>query len=176
MSWLSSNLIEGSVRERRIIAASGIAPDIDGFGLLVDPILRMLGYSSNLWGEFHHSLHNLGFCLLVTATAYLVATANKFKVACMAFFLFHLHLVCDLVGSKGPDGYQWPISYFEPFSGSVSLYWEFQWELNAWPNIAIGLMLYLMMFWFAKYHRRSPFELISKKADDAFVGILDKIT
>ncbi|MBB1397528.1 hypothetical protein [Pseudoalteromonas sp. SG44-8] len=104
MSWLSSNLIAGNVRERRIITASGIAPDIDGFGLLVDPILRMLGYSSNLWGEFHHSLHNLGFFLLVTVTAYLVATVNKFKVAGMAFLLFHLHLICDLIGSKGPDG------------------------------------------------------------------------
>ena len=137
-------------------------------------VLRILGYSSNLWGEFHHSLHNLGFCLLVTAAAYLLANVSKFKVACMAIFLFHLHLVCDLVGSKGPDGYQWPISYFEPFSGSTSLYWEFQWELNAWPNIVIGLMLYLMVLWFAKYYKKSPFELISKKADDAFVGILDK--
>lgn len=175
MSWLSSNLIDCNVRERRIITVSGIAPDIDGFGLLVDPILRMLGYSSNLWGEFHHSLHNLGFCLLVSVTAYLVATVNKFKVACLAFLLFHLHLIFDLVGSKGPDGYQWPISYFEPFSDSINLYWQFQWELNAWPNIAIGLMLYLTVFWFAIQQKRSPFELVSKRADDAFIGILDKI-
>lgn len=174
MSWLSSNLVHGNVRERRIMTASGIAPDIDGFGLFIDPILRMLGYSSNLWGDFHHSFHNIGFCLLVTVAAYLAATINKFKVACIAFLLFHLHLLCDLVGSKGPDGYQWPISYFEPFSDVAVLSWKYQWELNAWPNIVIGLTLYLLVFCYAKYYRKSPFELVSKKADNAFFGILDK--
>ncbi|WP_082355606.1 MULTISPECIES: hypothetical protein [Pseudoalteromonas] len=174
MSWLSSNLIKGRVRERRIITISGIAPDIDGVGLLIDPILRMAGHSSNLWGEWHHSLHNLGFCLFVTCIAYITASINKFKVACMAFLLFHLHLVCDLIGSKGPDGYQWPLSYLSPFSEVVTLSWKYQWELNAWPNIAIALVLYLVMFRCIKYKKRSPFEIMSKKADDAFFRIFDR--
>ncbi len=176
MSWLSSNLIKINVRERRIITVSGIAPDIDGIGLLFDPVLKIAGYSLNIWGEYHHSLHNLGFCLLVTMAAYLISTVNKFKVAGMAFIIFHLHLLCDLIGSRGPDGYQWPISYLEPFSGVASFTWQYQWELNAWPNIVIGLMLYVLMFWYAKLNRLSPFEVISKKANDAFIRILDKIT
>ncbi|MGR6873655.1 hypothetical protein ACU6U9_15395 [Pseudomonas sp. HK3] len=172
MSWLSSNLINGGVRERRIMTVSGIAPDIDGFGLLIDPVLKVFGYSSNLWGEFHHALHNLGFCLLVTIAAYLSASVNKLKVAYMVFIIFNLHIFCDLIGSRGPDGYQSPIAYFEPFSGAVELGWQYQWELNAWPNITVGLTLYLIVFLYAKRSRKSPFELVSKKANRAFFRVL----
>jgi len=40
----------------------------------------------------------------------------KWKVALLAFVSFHLHLAEDILGSRGPDGYQWPIRYLKPFS------------------------------------------------------------
>ena len=94
----------------------------------------------------------------------------------MSFAVFHLHLLCDVVGSRGPDGFQWPLPYLKPFSAEVLISWQYQWELNAWPNILIGFTLIAATFLFAKKYRRSPFELVSVRANDAFLRITDKIT
>ena len=176
ISWLSSNLIEINVRERTIITVSGLAPDLDGFGLIVDPILRVFGYTANYWGNYHHALHNLGFCLLLTVAGYFLARVEKLMVACFVFVVFHIHLLSDLVGSRGPDGYQWPIPYLKPFSNDANLTWHYQWELNAWPNIFIGVVLLVTVGAFAKRTGKSPFEIVSPRANEAFVGLVKKFT
>jgi hypothetical protein len=169
ISWLSSNAIECDLRERKIITLSGIAPDIDGFGWLIDPLMNRLGYQTYYWDYLHHQLHNIGFGLLLTIIGFAFARTRKWIVAAVVFTVFHLHLLCDLVGSKGPDGYQWPIPYFLPFSDKVQFTWRYQWELNAWPNILIGFLLIGMMFWMARRIKRSPFEIISKNMETVFV-------
>ncbi len=88
------------------------------------------------WSEYHHVLaHNLGFGLLVTIVSFLLAK-QKAKAATLAAISFHLHLLADLVGARGPDGYQWPLPYLLPFSDAWQWTWTGQWELNAWPNFA----------------------------------------
>lgn len=113
--------------------------------------------------------------MVVTVFSYVLAKTNKIKVACFAFAVFHLHLLCDLVGSKGPDGYQWPIPYLEPFTSEVMITWQYQWELNAWPNILIGLALLLNIIMYAKFYGVSPFEIVSEKANRAFVRIVNRV-
>ena len=174
MSWLPSNFIEVNVRERSIIALSGLAPDLDGFGLILDPILRLLGYTANYWGNYHHALHNLGFCLVLTVVGFFFAKVKKLTVACFVFVVFHLHLLSDLLGSRGPDGYQWPIPYLEPFSSNFNLTWRYQWELNAWPNILIGVLLFVAVVVFAKKTGKSPFEIVSAHANETFVDLVRK--
>ena len=88
----------------------------------------------------------------------------------LAFLAFHLHLLGDLVGSKGPDGYQWPIPYFFPFTGDWILTWEGQWELNAWPNILITVGVLGITLYLSWKRGHSPLEMISLKADAAFVA------
>lgn len=176
MSWLSSNLIKGNVRERRLVTLSGIAPDIDGFGLFIDPIMKHAGNATNYWGQFHHSLHNIGFCIVVTILTYFIAKTNKVQVACLSFAVFHLHLFCDLIGSKGPDGHQWPIPYLQPFTNKLAITWQYQWELNAWPNILIGLLLLVCIVLIARVYQRSPFEIVSKRVNEAFIQVVRKIT
>jgi predicted amidophosphoribosyltransferase len=44
--------------------------------------------------------------------------------------------------------------------------------LNAWPNVAITILLLLVTFWLAWQRGYSPVEMISKKADSAFVDAL----
>ena len=90
----------------------------------------------------------------------------------MVFVSFHLHLLCDLLGARGPDGDQWPIPYLKPFSNAVQLTWHGQWALNAWQNFVITGLLLLATFWIAWKHGSSPVELVSDSANESFVSAL----
>ena len=90
----------------------------------------------------------------------------------LAFLAFHLHLLFDLFGSRSPDGYQWPIHYLWPFSDFWQFTWSGQWELNAWPNFVItgaALVITFLLAWKRGY---SPLEIVSERADRAFVETL----
>jgi inner membrane protein len=90
----------------------------------------------------------------------------------LALVSFHIHLAEDILGSRGPEGYQWPIPYLEPFSSSLQLMWRGQWMLNSWQNYVITLAFLLVTFWLAWYRGFSPLEMLSEKADAAFVAAL----
>jgi inner membrane protein len=113
----------------------------------------------------------LAFSLIVAAIAFALAR-QRWRTGLLALLSFHLHLVEDILGSRGPDGYQWPIPYLAPFSSSFQLVWRGQWGLNAWPNVAITLLLLLITFWLAWRRGFSPLEMISRGADDSFVRAL----
>jgi hypothetical protein len=90
----------------------------------------------------------------------------------LALLAFHIHLLCDLAGARGPDGHQWPIPYFLPFSNHWQLTWQGQWAINAWPNILFTMLLLGITFYVAWQRGYSPLELVSKKADAAFVSAI----
>lgn len=92
--------------------------------------------------------------------------------ALLTFLSFSLHLLFDLAGSRGADGYQWPLPVLWPFSTRWQLVWSGQWQLSAWPNTAITIALVLatvVLAWRAGY---SPVAVVSRKADAAFVAAL----
>jgi hypothetical protein len=95
--------------------------------------------------------------------------------AFLVLVVFHLHLLGDLVGSRGPDDYQWPISYLSPFSNRWKLIWTGQWELNAWPNVLITILLLTATIYIGWKKDRSPLEMVSKRADAAFVSIVSRL-
>jgi hypothetical protein len=103
--------------------------------------------------------------------AALIVTRNL-AVAGLTVAAFHLHLLGDLVGARGPDGAQWPIPYFFPFSRSPELTVPWQWALNAWPNILITLVLLGFALWFAWRTGRSPLQLISSGTNRVFAAAL----
>ena len=90
----------------------------------------------------------------------------------MAFISFHLHLLGDVIGARGPDGYQWPIPYWWPFSDRWQWSWDGQWALNAWQNFAITIPLLIFAIWLAWKAGRSPLEIVSERANAAFVTAL----
>ena len=73
---------------------------------------------------------------------------------------------------RHPDGDQWPISYLIPFSNALQLSWSGQWELNAWPNFAQTIALLGLTFHLAYRRGFSPLEIVSERADTAFVATL----
>lgn len=121
-----------------IVAYAGLMPDLDGIGLIWD---KLTGETA-LYFTYHHYLcHNLVAAIGFSVLAVLLARTQKFLVGCLTFLVVHLHIIGDLAGSKGADGYQWPIYYLYPFSQNGTA-WAFQWELNAWQNhlLLLGMM------------------------------------
>jgi inner membrane protein len=112
-----------------------------------------------------------GIRFVIAAITFPLA-AQKWKTALLAFLSFHVHLFEDVPGSRGSDGYQWPIPYLAPFFSSPQLIGRGQWGLNAWPNVLITLALGLITLWLAWRRGFSPLEMISGKADRALVEAL----
>jgi hypothetical protein len=120
------------------------------------------------FSQFHHALHSLAFGIVVSAIAWMVAE-RRWMTALLAFLAFHLHLFMDLLGSRGPDGYGWPIPYLSPFTSHWQWSWSGQWQLNAWPNFVITLALIIGAIGMALRYGRTPVELFSERTDAVVV-------
>lgn len=173
--WVLAEAVPGlEGRDRAIVTAGAVAPDLDGFGMLPELLTRDTGHPLFWWTDYHHTLgHNLLFAAAFAALS-AALSARRLRVALLAFAAVHLHFLEDLVGSRGPDGYQWPIPYLYPFTDAVQLSWDGQWFLNAWPNFAITIALLLATFALAWKRGYSPVGLFSKRADALFVQTLRK--
>lgn len=172
IGWSVANTFRISCRERALVTMAAIIPDFDGAGLIYDVFSHGPGQQSSLWDKYHHVLgHNIGFGLFVCLLTCALST-RRWTISLLALLSFHCHLLGDLVGSRGPDGYQWPIPYLLPFSDAWQWVWRGQWQLNAWPNIAITVGAGFIMFYLAWKRGVSPLEIVSVKANDAFVSTL----
>jgi membrane-bound metal-dependent hydrolase YbcI (DUF457 family) len=173
MGWAVANAVPSlDKRDRAIVTLASVVPDLDGLGIIVEKLTQNSNHPLYWWSDYHHVLgHNLGFALVVTVLAAIFAR-QKFKTTFLVFFSFHLHLLADLVGARGPDGEQWPIPYLLPFSNKLQLTWAGQWALNAWPNIVITGLLILLALVLARRRGFSPLEMFSVKADIALVNAL----
>jgi hypothetical protein len=174
ISWTVANTAEISRRDRVLVTLTGVVPDFDGVGIIAELLTESTATPLIWYSKYHHVLgHNLLFSLILVIGVFLLSV-RRWMSATLAFLAFHLHLIGDLVGSRGPDGYQWPIPYLYPFSAQWTLAWPGQWELNAWPNILITALVLGVTLYSAWKQGRSPLEMISLKADAAFVTGLRK--
>jgi inner membrane protein len=176
-------------REKALVVAAAVAPDIDGIGIIPELLTRNTSHPLLWFSQYHHSLHTLAFALFCTLAAYIIAgpmadftfgpviqgrrlPSHPWLTAFLVFISFHLHLLCDLIGARGPDGEQWPIPYLKPFSNAPQLTWHGQWPLNAWQNFAITGFFLLATFWIAWRYAASPLELVSQPANRALTRTL----
>lgn len=174
IGWLVATPTKLTSKERTIITLAGVIPDIDGIGIIAELVTRDTSYPLFWWTNYHHILgHNIGFAILVTIITFIFST-NKWLAALLTWCSFHLHLLGDLVGSRGPDGYQWPIPYLLPFSNSWQLTWSRQWQLNAWPNLLITGVCLSLIFFLANKRGYSPVGIFSLSADKVFIDTLRK--
>lgn len=196
-------------REKALVTAAAVAPDIDGLGIVPELLTRHSAHPLLWFSQYHHTLHTLAFALICTFAAYLFDRSSRpngpshpaqffgsrqpfrsftfgpavqgrrplthpWFTALLVFLSFHLHLLCDLVGARGPDGDQWPIPYLKPFSNSLELTWHGQWALNAWQNFVVTGLLLAATLWIARKYGSSPVELMSERGNRAFVDSLSK--
>lgn len=181
-------------REKALVVAAAVAPDLDGIGIVPELLTRNTSHPLLWFSQYHHTLHNLAFALVCTLAAFLIAgplanatlgpskqdrplpahpgPSHPALTALLVFLSFHLHLLCDLIGARGPDGDQWPIPYLKPFSNSIQLTWHGQWALNGWQNFLITGLFLLATFWLAWKYASSPLELVSQPANRSLTETL----
>lgn len=173
-----------NTREQAAVVAAAIAPDVDGLGIFPELLTRHTSHPLLWFSNYHHSLHTLLFALIATLLLGLLSAGQprsdkKLRTQpaltlLLVFASFNLHLLCDLLGSRGPDGESWPIPYLKPFSNSLQLSWSGQWQLNAWQNFTITAALLFATFWIAYRLSISPLQFISKRWDRLFIRTLHR--
>jgi len=163
---------EANRTDRALVVIAGVAPDLDGLGILPEWLTAGARWMAPLtWYTDYHRLlcHNLLFCGGLAAGAW--ALTRKPRVAGLVFLSVHLHLLGDVLGARGPEGKVWGVPYLAPLSTEMFT-WSGQWALNAWPNILLTVVLLGWTFWWAWRSGSSPVGLLSPRADAAFVDTL----
>ncbi len=124
ISWLIGHRLPER-RDRRLVTWAGVLPDLDA--------LSLLG-GAGTYSEYHHVVtHGVVAAVVVTAACTALAR-QRARVLLLSFLAFHVHLVCDLLGS----GRDWPIVYFYPFSRH-EFYTPYGWPLASPQNAVVWL-------------------------------------
>jgi hypothetical protein len=122
LSWLTGHRLN-AWRDRLLIAWAGVAPDLDGLSLLA---------GVEAYSRWHHVLTHGLFAALAVSGGVALLAQQKRQAALLAFAAFHLHLICDFLGS----GREWGIVYLYPLSGH-EVFSPVGWALASWQNVAV---------------------------------------
>lgn len=172
LSWVVAQTPGISTRrDRALITIAGLVPDIDGMGIIADWATAHSAQPLTWFADYHHRLaHNLSAAVIAALVVWCGAQ-RKWLTATLALVAFLLHLLCDVVGSKGPDGHQWPVPLFMPVT-QWEWTWAGQWQLDSWQNLSITVILLITTIVCACRRGFSPVEMVSLRADQAVVATL----
>jgi inner membrane protein len=175
-SWVIGAKMTDNTRDCRLVALAGVLPDLDGLGLIADAFTRAMGWKKTLFYEhYHHYLLHGALGGLVIAGVLMLFAQRKWRVALLCLAVFHLHLLCDFVGSRGPSPEDlWPIFYLGPFDKDPMWIWKGQWRLDGWQNRIISVALFAWALWLAVQKGYSFVGVFSRRLDRTFVRVLRK--
>ncbi len=165
ISWVVANTANLDRRSRVGITLAGILPDVDGLGYFVDRANLRFDIYSQYYMTYHHVFGHNVFAGLLIASITAFCCQRKITVFLLSLLAFHLHLLADLAGSMGGDGYQWPIYYLYPLLPDFTLTWAGQWELSSWKNSAFGISFFIIALILARYKQVTFFEFFSIRVE-----------
>lgn len=176
VGWTALERSQSKDRDKALVVLAGLAPDLDGLGIIVDFATRALGLAeTNYYQEIHRIYgHGLPGALVISAVVAGLATSRA-RAALWSFIAVHLHFVCDIVGSRGKGAEDiWGIAYLSPLADKPVFEWSGQWELISWQNTLITVLL--LTWTLARGIRTgyTPLRLASTKADGQVVAALRK--
>lgn len=164
LGWLLAVPVARTRRERVWGAVAGVLPDLDGLTLASYPWDH-----GDAFAKWHHLLtHGFVAAGCVALLAFALGGNARIRCALLALAAFHLHLVCDLMGS----GRGWPIAYAWPFSDAMVAPFSWGWELASWQNGLIAVSASLLILAVGATRGFSIVELFSTRADAVFVQVL----
>ena len=161
VSWLIGHQLPER-RDRRLVAWAGVVPDLDALTLLA---------GAGAYSGYHHVITH-GIVAAVVGTAIWTAFARqRLKVMVLSLVAFHVHLLCDLLGS----GRDWAIVYFFPFSRHEYLT-PYGWPLASPQNALVWLAAVAATIWIALQRGRTFAEaFLPARADLAVVKTLRRV-
>ena len=161
ISWLIGSR-QSERRDRRLIAWAGTIPDVDAISLF---------WGVEAYVKYHHVIAH-GLVAAAAIAAFCAAFARqRWKTVLLALIAFHVHLVCDLIGS-GAQGQPWPIVYWWPFSAR-EVFVPYGWDLASPENAVVWLGAVALTISAALSFGRTFGEaFMSAKADAAVVRAL----
>jgi len=177
-SWLIASATTSNPRDRKLVTLAGVLPDADGLGVIADVLGSWFSGKDctfYYYQQYHHILLHgwpgaIAVSLLLTWFA-----RQRCRVLWLCLLTFHLHLLCDLIGSRGPTpGDLWPICFSEPLFRHPIWFWKHQWKLDGWQNQSLFLVLLISSFWLAVKRGYSFVEILSPRLDSGFVKVLQK--
>jgi hypothetical protein len=158
LSWAVGHRLQAR-RDRRLVAWAGVASDLDGLSILA---------GVDAYGRWHHVLTHGLLAGLIIAIVFTYWAKDRVKVWWLALGVFHLHLLCDFLGS----GIDWPIQYFWPIKNTF-YHTPYGWELDSWQNWIAAVTVLLVCGRLAIRSGHSVAEtLCSSAIDEAVVATL----
>jgi hypothetical protein len=161
-----------------LVTLAGVVPDADGLGIVADTVGSLISGRENTfhyYQQYHHYLLHGWLGAIGVAAVCAGFGKQHLRAALLCLLTFHLHLFCDLLGSRGPTvGDLWPISYSEPVFRHPIFFWRNQWRLDGWQYRVICVTLFLLELGMAPVRGYSVVEIFSKKADAVFVQVISK--
>ena len=140
-SWLVATATTNNPRDRKLVTLAGVLPDADGLGIIPDVIGSLISgkeFTFHYYQTYHHLLLHGWPAAIVVSILFALYAEQRQRVLLLCLLTFHLHLLCDLVGSRGPaPGDLWPICYSEPLFRHPIWFWKHQWKLDGWQNQTI---------------------------------------
>jgi len=163
ISWLVAEVKDLPRRDRILVFAAGLLPDLDG--------LVILG-GTEMYQRWHHViLHNGLSAVVYGAIVAGLAKGNRLLAGFLTCLVWHLHLLADWFGSGGPDGSQWSIPYLVPFD-FTDYYAPYQWPLASWQNVVITVVAIVLSVVVALRRGRTVVDAFSLKADAKVMAVL----
>jgi hypothetical protein len=175
-SWVVATATTDNPRDRRLVTLAGVLPDLDGLGIIVDLAHDALGHkATHYYANYHHVLLHGIFGAGVLMVALTIFAQRRWRVALLTLAVFHLHLLCDFIGSRGPSPEDlWPIFYLAPFTKEWMWIWRGQWQLDGWQNRTVFVCLFAWSLWYAVRYGHSFVAVLNRRADRVFVEVLRK--
>jgi len=175
-SWLVGVAGTDNARDRKLVTLAGVLPDLDGLGLVADVVNGWFTGGKAGWHYYHRYHHYLthGWPAALVITGLLVCFARrKGRTALLCLLTFHLHLLCDLLGSRGPGPEDfWPILYSAPLFRKPVWIWPGQWPLYCWQNGLIFAALLIPAVWISARNDFTFLEIFGRRVDSTFARML----
>lgn len=176
VGWVGLERFVPSMRDKGLIAIAGVLPDLDGLGIVVDFSTRLLGLPPTDYYQHYHRLlgHGLPAAIMI-ATLVACFGGNRRAVFGFALLAVHLHLLCDIVGSRGSTPLDlWPIYYFAPLSLQPEFSWSGQWPLIGWQNFVITAALLAITLLRSATTGYSPVGLLNTRAESELIQVVQR--
>ena len=170
-SWLVGALTTNNSRDRKLVTLAGLLPDLDGLGIIVDMISEKLpGRHFELYQRYHHYVSHGWPGALVICGALTLFAKDRWRTFGWCLVTFHLHLLCDFVGSRGETAQDlWPIAYGEPLFRNPVFVWTSQWPLDGWQNMVFFSVVLFLSLLVARKKGVSFLEFFGRAVDSRFV-------